>query len=364
LDRFESNLKIVKQNKKQGEITVRIEDLNDLWSLYNVISKGDKIVSLTSRRVVMKEGSSGERKIMKLKLLVEDLGFHEFTNRLRIKGTILEGPKDFVSYGSYHTFNIEVNNKITIIKDEWLRQDLKRLKEASKFSSEFSMIIIAIESGLANIDFITNYSHKNIASISKNIPGKRYEQSFRKKYVKDFFQGIKTVLISNLKTKDINLIVVGGPGTMKDRFVKYLRETTERDFAKNLRVVQASSGTESAIQEILNSKELREIKQKIKILQENEKIEEVLAQFGQDPDYVKIGFDEVPRAAQMGAVKQLLIADTLIRGSSKSKKLQIEDIIKNVENTSGEVDILNTNHVSGERLVDLGSLVAILRYKY
>jgi protein pelota len=357
-------VKIVNQNKKQGEITVRIEDLNDLWSLYNVIAKGDRIVSLTSRRVVMKEGSSGERKVMKLKLQVEDLGFHEFTNRLRIKGTILEGPKDYVSYGSYHTFNIEVNDKVTIIKDEWLRQDLSRLKEASKFSSSFSMLIIAIESGLANIDFITNYSHNNIASISKNIPGKRYEQSFRTKFVKDFFQGIKTVLMSNLKTKDINLIIIGGPGTMKDRFVKYLRETTEEEFTKNLRVVQAGSGTESGIQEILNSKELREIKKKVKILQESEKIEQVLAQFGKDADYVKIGFDEVPRAARMGAVKQLLIADTLIRGSSKSKKLKIEDIIKNVENTGGEVDILNTNHVSGERLVDLGSLVAILRYKY
>lgn len=357
-------MKIVNQNKKQGEITVRIEDLNDLWSLYNVICKGDRIISLTSRRVVMKEGSTGERKVMKLKLLVEDLGFHEFSNRLRIKGTILEGPKDFVSYGSYHTFNIEINSKITIIKDEWLRQDLKRLKEASKFSSSFGMLIIAIESGLANIDFITNYSHNNIASITKNIPGKRYEQSFRTKFIKDFFESIKTVITSNLKTKNINLIVIGGPGMMKDRFVKYLQDSTEEVSTKNLRVVHASSGTESAIQEILNSNELQEIKKKVRILQENEKIENIMAQFGKDPDYVKIGFNEVPQAAQMGAIKQLLIADTLIRGAIKSKKLEIEEIIKNVENTGGEVDILNTNHVSGERLVDLGSLVAILRYKY
>ncbi len=357
-------MKIIEQNKKQGEISVKIEDLNDLWTLYNIINKGDRMVSLTSRRVVMKEGSTGERKVMKLKLLVEDLGFHEFTNRLRVKGTILEGPKDFVSYGTYHTFNVELHNTLTVIKDNWMRQDLKRLKEASKFSSSFSMLIIAIESGLATIDYITNYSHNTIASVSKNIPGKRYEQSFRKKFVNDFFQEIKTVIVSNLKNKEINLIIVGGPGSIKNRFVKHLRETTEEEYTKNLRVVQASSGTESGIQEILNSGELAKIKKKVKILQENEKIEDVLSQFGKDADYVKIGFNEVPQAAQMGAVKQLLIADTLIRGASKSKKLKIEEIIKNVENTGGNVDILNSNHVSGARLVDLGSLVAILRYKY
>ncbi|MCK4687445.1 MAG: mRNA surveillance protein Pelota, partial [Candidatus Lokiarchaeota archaeon] len=96
-------MKILEYNQKQQEITVKIESLYDLWILFNLISKNDKVAARTQRRIVLKEGSKGERKSMYLKLNVEDVSFHEFTNRLRIKGTILEGPEDFVSYGTYHT---------------------------------------------------------------------------------------------------------------------------------------------------------------------------------------------------------------------------------------------------------------------
>lgn len=356
-------MKILDQDKKKGEITVRVQDLNDLWTLYNIISKSDKVSSLTQRRVVMKEGSTGERKVMKLTLNVEDIAFHEFSNRLRIKGTILEGPDEYVSFGTYHTINLEINQKITIIKDEWMRQDLMRLKESSKLSTNFVMLIIAMETGLANVALITNYSHNNIATITKNIPGKRYEQSFRKKFEHDFFEDIQRVIESNMETRDINLIIICGPGTTKDQFIRWLKEHSTEEF-NNIRSIHASSGTESGIYETLKSQELSQMKENIKILQETEKIEQVLTQFGKDADLIAIGFKEVSKAAQMGAIKQLLVADTVIRGSAKSKKLEIEDIINNVENTGGEVNILNTQHPAGEQLTDLGSLIGILRYKF
>jgi len=356
-------LKILDQDKKQGQITVRVQDLNDLWSLYNIIAKGDIVSSLTQRRVVMKEGSKGERKVMRLTLKVEDVAFHEFSNRLRIKGTILEGPDDFVSYGSYHTFNLEINQKITITKDEWMRQDLMRLKESSKLATNFVMLIVAMETGLANVALITNYSHNNIATITKNIPGKRYEQSFRRKFLNDFFEDVQRLIESNVETREISLIIISGPGTTKDKFVRWLKEHSNLDL-KNIRTIHASSGTESAIFETLKSQELAKMRKNVKIIQETEKIEEVLTQLGKDADLIVIGFDEVSKAAQRGAIKQLLVADTVIRGAAKSKKLEIEEIIKNVENTGGEVDILNTKHPAGEQLTDLGSLLGILRYKF
>ena len=147
-------MKILESDNNLEEISVKVESLNDLWSLYNVISKDDEISSRTQRRVVLKEGSKGERKTMNLKLQVESVGFHEFSNRLRIKGTILEGPEDLVSYGTYHTFNIEIGNILSIKKEKWLKSELNRLKEASKFEEKFNMLIIAIETGLATISLV------------------------------------------------------------------------------------------------------------------------------------------------------------------------------------------------------------------
>ncbi|MFX1259163.1 MAG: mRNA surveillance protein Pelota, partial [Promethearchaeota archaeon] len=36
-------MKILDFNKKKGEITVKVDNLNDLWTLYNVISKNDNV---------------------------------------------------------------------------------------------------------------------------------------------------------------------------------------------------------------------------------------------------------------------------------------------------------------------------------
>ncbi|MDX1798233.1 MAG: mRNA surveillance protein pelota, partial [Candidatus Lokiarchaeia archaeon] len=317
-------MKILNLDQKRGEITVKTESLNDLWSLYNIINKDDEVSSLTQRRVVLKEGTSGERKLMKLRLKVESVSFHEFSNRLRIKGKILEGPEDYVSFGTYHTFNIEVSQKLSIIKDKWTKNELSRLKESSRFDTNFITLIIAIETGLATIAIITNFSHNRISTIRKNIPGKRYKQTYRNTALQEFYTDIQKIVIENIKNTDINLIVVCGPGNIKDNFIKFLKNTAGFDFKGKIETCHASSGTESAIKETLKSNKLAKFKDKIKILEEAEKIENVMTYFATNPDLIVIGIDEVSFASEKGAIKELLIADILIRGSSREKKLTIE----------------------------------------
>lgn len=356
-------LKILEQ--KLGEITVKIENLNDLWSLYNVIAKDDNVSAVTQRRVVLKEGTQGERKKMRLKLNVEDVSFHEFSNRLRIKGTILEGPDDLVSYGTYHTFNIEPHQTLTIIKEKWLKSELKRLKEASKFEINFIMLIIAMEPGLATVELISNYSHSHVATVKASIPGKRYEQSHRNKALVDFFSDVQKVIEENLKIRDVNTIIVCGPGNTRDEFVRYLKEkeNLNLNYINKVKSYHGSSGTESAVLELLKSKQLAELKKNVKIIEETELIEEILSQLSVDADLVAIGFEEISKAAEKGAIKRLLIADTLIRGASKENKLKIEDVISNVENSAGEIRILSSEHPTGQQVINLGSIIGILRYK-
>jgi protein pelota len=356
-------LKILDINQKQGEVTVKIDNLYDLWTLYNIISKDDEVSTLTQRRVVLKEGTKGERKLMRLKLKVEDLSFHEFSNRLRVKGKILEGPEDFVSFGTYHTFNIEVSQKLTIIKEKWLKNEIKRLKETSRFENNFIILITAIETGLATLALITNFSYSRIATIKKNIPGKRYKQTYRNKALDEFFTDISKVIIENIKNTNVNLLIFCGPGNSKEMLLKFLQKNPDFKFSGNIEITHASSGTESAIRETLKSQKLSKLKNKIRVLQESEIIENIMTQFADDADLIVIGFDEVSEASERGAIKQLLIADILIRGSSKKQKLKIEDIITNVENSGGKINIMSTENITGEQLVDLGSIIGILRYK-
>ena len=356
-------MKILEINKKNQEVTVKVENLNDLWTLYNLIYENDKVTARTHRRVVLKEGSKGERKPMTLKLNVETISFHEFSNRLRVKGTILEGPEDFVSFGTYHTFNIEIGQTLTINKEEWLKSELKRLKESSKFEGNFIILMIAIETGLSTIELITNFSHSKIATVKKTIPGKRYEQSHRKKALEEFFSSIKKIIDENLNNIQVNLIIICGPGNTRDLFIKYIKEKSDPEYLSITKSVHASSGTESGILETLKSKDLISIKKNIRILQESEKIEEILMLLSTDPDLIAIGFNEVSQAAQKGAVKELFCVDILIRGATKDQKLEIEKILIAVENQGGKIHILSSEYPTGQQINDLGALVAILRYK-
>ncbi|MHA1986696.1 MAG: mRNA surveillance protein pelota [Promethearchaeota archaeon] len=356
-------MKIHHINQKQKEITVTPENLNDLWTLYNIIRAGDELSARTQRRVILREGSKGERKTMRLKLKAETVSFHEFSNRLRVKGKIVEGPDDFVNYGSYHTFNIEPLLKIEIIKEVWSKHELRRLKESSKFESNFIILFVAIETGLATIAIITNFSHNRIATIKKHIPGKRYQQSYRNKALNEFYDDIGKVTKENLKAYEIDLIILSGPGNTKNHFMEYLKKTLNSSISVKIELCHASSGTESAIIETLKSKELAKLKEQVKVLQETEKIENILAQFSLDADFVVIGLEEVSEASERGAIKQLFIADIMIRGASKEKKLKIEEIITNVENSGGEINILSTETIAGDQLVNLGSIIGILRYK-
>ena len=78
---------------------------------------------------------------------------------------------------------------------------------------------------------------------------------------------------------------------------------------------------------------------------------------------IAIGSKEVSKASEKGAVKELFCVDILIRGATKSQKLEIEKILNNVENQGGKIHILSSEHSTGDQIKDLGSLVAILRYK-
>lgn len=356
-------MKILEIDNKNQEVVVKIETLNDLWTLYNIISKDDYVSTRTSRRVVLREGTKGERKNMRIKLKVESISFHEFSNRLRIKGTISEGPEDFVSFGTYHTFNVEVGNTLNIIKDTWLKSEIRRLKESSKFETNFVILIIAIETGLANSVLITNFSQTKIATIKKTIPGKRYEQVHRNKAYEEFFNDIYELLDENIKNININLIILCGPGNIKDKFLNYIKEKKRLNYLSKITSIHASSGTESAIFEILKSPQLKDLKEKAKIIQETEKIENIFTILATDPDKIAIGIKEIAKLSKNGLIEELFLADVLIRGTSKEKKLEIESILTDVENSGGKYHILSSEQPTGQQIIDLGDIVAILRYK-
>ena len=224
-------MKIAFKDLKHNEIKVIPENLDDIWHLYNVIDEGDLVRALTFRTDEQKDdkirSKKSEKKRMKLGIRVSEVKFHEFSDRLRIHGTIEEGPQDL---GSFHTINVDAEkmDKISIVKD-WKHHQLKRLDEAVKQSKEPLVLFVSLDDDTATVAVLRQSGIQKITDVDSKRSGKMYEDQ-SKDTVKEYFGEVLSIVKNNM-TKNTALVVVG-PGFTREHFVEFAREKEPELFEK------------------------------------------------------------------------------------------------------------------------------------
>jgi len=359
-------LKIVKRVLKEGKIVLKIETLDDLWHLYNTVGPSDIVISRTSRRVRIGDEDSRKsdsvRKVMMLKLQVEDVSFHNFSNRVRIKGVILEGGGDLVNIGSYHTINIEPGDTLTIIKDHWPKFVLDRLKEATKSQLRPMCLLVTIEDGTAELFLAADFGIQEAVRIRTSISRKRGDQKSHDASMKDFFADTLLALQSQLEQHEFSLIVIAGPGFVKDHFRDFLMGAK----IKNLPPVVVESANSIGVpgaKEILYRGVISKAVTELKVETETRLVESLIEHISKDDGLGAYGNDEVSNAIQYGAVEELLITDKKLREGDEKTRRWMDSLIRNTETTRGSFHIVSTEHPAGDQLQRLGGIGAILRFR-
>jgi len=344
---------------------LQIESLDDLWHLYNIVEPGDLVFAQTFRRVREdREGGradSGEKVKMYLGIKVEGVEFHEFSNRLRIKGVIIKGPENLITFGAHHTHNIEVTSQLVLKKENWTKFQLLRIEDAVAEKQADQLLIVVIDEREATIGLITNIGIKIIMHLEENIPGKHFKISYFDQSVQDFFKGISTVLIENLKALNVRGIIIAGPGFAKEHFMKYLKQKVP-DLKIPIIPENTTSADKSGIYEVIKRGAALKLLGNLRISIESDLIEEVLRRLGKNQRDVTYGFNEVKNAALSNAIEQLLITDLVLRGQSIEQRQELDELIRNVEKNRGKVYIMSTLHPAGEQLNALGGIAALLRF--
>ncbi len=345
-------MKILHQDKRHGRIKIRIDNMDDLWHLKNVLQEGDIVSAMTFRREETQSdklrSERGEKKRMRLDIEVEKVEFHEFTDRLRVLGVIVEGPQD---HGSYHTLNLTDGDQLTIIKGEWKNHELQRLKEAVEQSEKPVITFVAMEDNDAIIAIMRQYGLKEMAHVSPNMGGKMYSDNRMPK--KEFFQ----IILEKLKTiiEPGEPLVILGPGFTKEDFFEYLKRK-EPEYVKHAEVIPAGVGGKTGIHEVLKSGRERASLEGQRVSFETEEVENLLREIKKDGAY-SYGVDSVKRATQIGAVQKLLILDDMVRDEEG------EEMMNKTEEQGGDVVVISSTHEGGEKLEALGKVGAMLRYK-
>lgn len=340
-------MRVLHQDRKKGEIKLLMENLDDLWHLYNIVEKNDLVFSLTYRKIERKTDKlrpeKVERKKMRLGIRVTDVEFHEFSDRLRIHGVIENG----IDIGSYHTLNLTTGDNISILK-EWKEHHLNRIKEAVEETKRPVLIFLSIDYDEATIALLRQYGIEQIASITSGISGKQYKAGKNEK--NDFYSEI----LEKLEQIKKGPVIILGPGFAKEEFYSFAKEK-KLELLKDSAVMSTGDAGMNGIYEVLKKGVVKAV-ENARVAIETKIVEKLFEEIAKNGNFA-YGFDEVENAVDSGAVETLLVTDKLVR----TKKA--DQLLEKAKKTKSKFMIISTIHDSGKQLEGLGGVGALLRYK-
>jgi protein pelota len=327
-----------------GEIRLFPESIDDLWHLQHLITPGDLVFATTFRSVDTANDKlrpeKMEKRPIRLGIRIDRLEFSEHGVRLRLFGIIEHG----IDIGAHHTLNIETGYEISVIK-AWRPMDRERIERSVKASVYGVIHILTIEEGEAELFRLRQFGPESVIAITAG-SGKGAETESRT----GFFDLVLTYIA------DISgPLIIAGPGFIKDDFIKRAKNLG-CTAAERAVVVETRRIGRGAVQEVIGKGALDKLFDDLQLSREVRMMDEVLMRISKD-GAVTYGRAEVTRAIEFGAVEQVLIADSLLRDP------EILKIIETAEAMRATVVILSSQFEPGERLVALGGIAALLRYK-
>lgn len=349
-------MQIIHQNLKKGEIKIKIDNLDDLWYLSHIIDMGDLIKGQTIRKIRIGDKEDRKAQVVKKKIFLEikvdKIDFQE--DILKLLGKITQAPED-IKRGTHHSFNIEEGTILTIVKEKWLKYQLDKLKEAA--SAEQPKILICVLDREESIFALSKRKGFEILGEIKGEVQKKEDKAIAKG---SFYQDIIKLLEEYVNRYKIKNIIVASPVFWKEELMKHIKDSKLKE---KIVLATCSSVGKNAINEVMKRPEVKEVLRQVRTAKEMNLVEEFLKGIAKKQP-IAYGIKEVTEAANAGAVNVLLITDSFIhKVREKEKYEELDNVMKIVDSTKGEIHIISSEHESGKKLDGLGGIGAMLRYK-
>ena len=351
-------MKLLYSNLKKGEVKVFMQSLDDLWYLSAIVEPKDFVEGKTLRKIKSQfddeKSKDATKKSVFLKLEVEKVEFSKYTNVLRISG-IIKGAPDDIPLGEHHTFNIDENTTIKIIKQNWLKYQLDKLKEACS-EKKSSLLICLHDREEAYFVLFKKYGYEIIAHLKGDVQ-KKVEENIKKE---NFYQAIIKKLEEYIERHKIKQVILASPAFWKEDLMKEIKNV---ELKQKIILATCSSVTKNGIEEVIKRPEVREALKQERTAKEINKVEELFAEIAKN-NLAVYSLKETEKAVEIGAVKELLITDSFIQKSRMENFYNsVETIMKSVDKAKGEIEIISSEHEGGKKLDGLGGIAAILRFK-
>jgi len=266
--------------------------------------------------------------------------------------------------------------------------------------------LIVADKSEAAIGYLQGNSIKTAYTLESNVPGKtraggQSAQRFarlRKEMLKSFLGEIadkaKSAFLDKAREDKLLGIIVGGPGFVKEKLVDddYLHQDLQDEIVT---VESLGHSGEGALKELVNKAE--ESIQDSQVVKEKTLVSKFLDNLKEENGKSEYGVEPVKKALDMGAVETVLVSedyevyhatykcengheeeifeeeaeiDDEMTCPNCGEEMQLEEISHVVdalgevaENMGSELEIISTEHEEGKRLLNMGGVAAILRYR-
>ncbi|XP_060178323.1 protein PELOTA 1-like [Lycium barbarum] len=338
-----------------GTITIIPEKPDDLWLLFNLITKGDIISTSTTRKIQNSSDSTNKKNNSRVKLDLEikitNLDYEKSSSIIRLRGKTITS-NEHVKSGVFHTLELEIKKDFNLTKEIWDEEQIGILKDGSgQNGSKSDLGIILMKEGLAEILLIgKNSTTTHCSTIRGDKMTKNTSNS------KKFFENVFVSFRKYIDMDIVPYVVIASNESIKDEFRVYLSKIKSIE-SKKSRILMVNKNN---VKEILTDKVVMNVMKGTKSEMNMKVLDEFMNLVVTKCDRACYGTKSVEYAHDLMAIETLLITEEILENKDIKLRKKYLGLKKSVNEAGGKV--VQFNDVEGHRLAQMTGVAAILRF--
>ena len=341
-------------NPKHGHCSLTIESAEDLWTLRRLISKGDVLITRSSR-VIKKEDEyarpdKGERVKVTIALAVDKVHLDSSIERIRVRGTIVEASDESVTKVGSHSVTLSPGHSLTLRKREWTQLDVRLVRPLKRNASRF--ILVACDRREAGIGTLSGSHLALVTSIESGLGGKMGEEQSPKPYISKVAE-----VISQLHLEG-DQVVVAGPGNFKNTIANQVRERLKSQPVSVIEGLDLAGA--DGVRAMIKVPSFEALAKDSLVVEMQKLVAEVVRRVSMGDGKVAYSLPRVGAAAVSGAVESCVVSDNVF--SAGVNEEQLVEVLNTIEGRGGSVYLADSSMEFGKQVSSFGGIVALLRY--
>lgn len=347
-------MKVTEFNPKRGNCSLIIESAEDLWTLRRLISKGDVLVTRSSR-VVKKEDEysrpdKGERIKVTIALAVEEVHLDSSIERIRVRGTIVEASDESVTKVGSHSVTLSPGHSLTIRKKSWSTVDFRLVRPPKGDFNRF--VLVAADRREAGVGTLSGSHLAVVTTVESGLGGKQGEEQSPAPYVSK----LADVVVQTSQEGD--RIAVAGPGNFKNMIANQIKERLRGNALTTLEGLDLTGA--DGIRALIKTKSFQDYAKDSTVVEMQRLVEEVVKRISAGDLNVAYSLPRVREAATAGAVDSCIVSDDVFSVGVDEEMLV--SVLNTIEGRGGSVFLADASMEFGRQVSAFGGIVALLRY--